>query len=283
VKFPTIAIAALLAAGLALPAQARTPLPQPPIGAPQHSRLLPLQGGQNFRDLGGYPTRNGRTVRWGLLFRSGSMHMLTPADYNYLGRLGIRTVCDFRDSNERATRPTAWPADRAPRMLSDDYKLDLSSLKFDAARPPTVEQARTAMTAVYPAILDRFNGQYRRMFAELLAGHAPLAFNCSAGKDRTGIGAALLLTALGVPRETVIKDYLLSNLYYDPARSGVQLTGAQAIPGEVMRAYSAADRRYIEAAFAVIDAHPGGADGYLRDRLGLSATDLAELRRLYTR
>jgi len=284
VKFPTIAIAALLAASLALPTEARTPVPQPPIGAPQHGRLLPLQGGQNFRDLGGYRTRDGRTVRWGLLFRSGSMHMLTPADYSYLGRLGIRTVCDFRDSRERATRPAAWPADRAPRVLSDDYALDLSSLKLDAAAtPPTAEQARRAMTALYPAMLDRFNGQYRRMFAELLAGHAPLAFNCSAGKDRTGVGAALLLTALGVPRETAIEDYLLSNLYYDPARSGAQLTGAQAMPGEVMRAYSAADRRYIEAAFAVIDAHPGGADGYLRDRLGLSAADLAELRRLYTR
>jgi protein-tyrosine phosphatase len=73
------------------------------------------------------------------------------------------------------------------------------------------------MTASYPRMLTQFNGQFRRMFGELLAGHAPLAFNCSAGKDRTGLAAALLLTALGVPRATVIEDYELTNKTLNPA------------------------------------------------------------------
>ena len=77
---------------------------------------------------------------------------------------------------------------------------------------------RAAMGATHPQILTEFNSQYRRMFKQLLADNVPLAFNCSAGKDRTGVAAALILTALGVSRETVIQDYLLSNCYFDPAR-----------------------------------------------------------------
>lgn len=69
-----------------------------------HPRLLPLEGGQNFRDLGGYRTRDGRTVRWGMLFRSGAMDRLTAADYAYLGKIGIRTVCDFRRARNAPPR-----------------------------------------------------------------------------------------------------------------------------------------------------------------------------------
>ena len=123
------------------------------------------------------------------------------------------------------------------------------------------------------------------MFAELLAGHAPLAFNCSAGKDRTGIAAALLLTALGVPRETVIGDYMLTNQTLDPAKlmAGRAMANSPfaALPPEAVRMLVGVDRSYIEAAFAVVDAHAGGAQGYLRDELGLDAKAIARLRRLY--
>lgn len=252
-----------------------------------HQRLLPLQGGQNFRDLGGYRTADGRTVRWGVLFRSGSMHFLTAADYAYLERLGIRTVCDFRSTGERATEPVSWPAAAAPNVLADDYVQDLKRSGLTAGTSPaTADEARAKMTRLYPELLAQFNGQYRRMFAELLAGRAPLAFNCSAGKDRTGVAAALLLTALGVPRGTVIEDYLLTNRYFDPkkvvgsANSASQ--GLQRMPPGVVHAYMAADRAYIEAAFRVIDGHRGGAAGYLRDELGLTRADLAKLRLTYT-
>jgi protein-tyrosine phosphatase len=93
-----------------------------------HSRLLPLQGGQNFRDLGGYRTRDSRTVRWGVLFRSGAMNALTPADFAYLGRLGIRTVCDFRSTDERNAAPVQWPVNVSPKIFGDDYKMDMAGL-----------------------------------------------------------------------------------------------------------------------------------------------------------
>lgn len=281
---PTLALAAL---AMAMPASdAFAHLPQS-AATTKHERLLPLQGGRNFRDLGGYRAADGRHVRWGVLFRSGSMHGLTDSDYAYLEKRGIRTVCDFRDTGERAAEPVNWPAAKAPRVLSDDYKLDMGGF-MPKGNPNewTAEQARSAMEASYPRLLETFHGQYRRMFAELLAGHVPLAFNCSAGKDRTGVAAALLLTALGVSRDEVIADYLLTNTYLDAkeitknSQTSSARTLSQVPPG-VAQAMLAADRRYIEAALAVLDRHPGGATGWLHDEMGLSAADLGKLRRMY--
>lgn len=271
-----------LAMVLAIPAGASASAPASVPGpAPAHSRVLPLQGGRNFRDLGGYRTADGRTVKWGLLYRSGQMHDLTPADYATLQKLGIRTVCDFRDTRERTAEPTLWPAGQTPKVLSDDYALDMSSLKLPGDPSTwTHEQVVGAMTATYPKLLDQFRGQYRRMFAELLAGDVPLAFHCTAGKDRTGVAAALLLTALGVPRATIVDDYLLSNQHMAPMPAHPTGFWAKLSP-EAARTFAGVDRRYIDAVFAVTDRHPGGTMGYLKDELGLGAPEIAKLRALY--
>jgi protein-tyrosine phosphatase len=254
-------------------------------GAP-HERVLSLQGGRNFRDLGGYRTLDGHRVKWGLLFRSGSMTGLTAADYESLARRGIAVVCDLRSTSERKAEPVNWPKASGVRVLSDDYELD--NAMFMPKGPMqdwTAEQARASLAASYPLMLRQFNGQYRRMFAQLVAGHAPLAFNCSAGKDRTGIAAALLLTALGVPRDVVIEDYLLTNQTLN-ASSLMQGKATANSPWmklspDVLRAFMGADRSYIEAALAVVDGHQDGAQGYLRDELGMGPRELARLRKLY--
>jgi protein-tyrosine phosphatase len=262
--------------------------PAQPAATPAHERLIPLQGGRNFRDLGGYRTADGHTVKWGVLFRSGSMHGLTVADYTSLEKRGIRVVCDFRDNGERAAEPANWPAAHAPKVLSDDYHMDMAmAMPSGDMSHWTPDQSRAAMAASYPKMLTQFNGQFRRMFGELLVHHVPLAFNCSAGKDRTGIAAALLLTALGVPRETVVEDYLLTNRYLDPAKLMSASSKATAnapwmkLPPEVLKPMMAADPSYIAGALKVVDAHAGGAEGYLRDELGLSHADLLRLRSLY--
>ncbi|WP_341207408.1 tyrosine-protein phosphatase [uncultured Sphingomonas sp.] len=287
--FGTLPVLAIAAVAMALPggsAIARDVMPVA-VSAP-HERLLPLQGGRNFRDLGGYRTTDGRQVKWGLLFRSGSMHGLTDSDYAYLHRRGIQVVCDFRDVRERREEAVRWPQGSAPRVLSEDYQLDLASF-MPTGNPKgwTAEQARQAMRNSYPQMLVTFKSQYRRMFAELLAGNAPLAFNCSAGKDRTGVAAALLLTALAVPRATVIDDYLLTNRYLDAEKlmsgngKGGPANPLAGIPPAAAQAMMAADRSYIEAALKVLDSHKGGPDGWFRDEMGLSTIDLAKLRRMY--
>jgi protein-tyrosine phosphatase len=271
---------------LAPPSLARAPEPPVPVAAAvRHSRLLPLEGGRNFRDLGGYRTRDGRHVKWGLLFRSGVMSGLTAADFSYLSQLGIRTVCDLRDTRERHAEPVSWPSGGAsPAVFADDYDMTEVMPRMDI-KTMTPASARRLMASTYPRILTSFNGQFRRMFGELLAGRAPLAFNCSAGKDRTGIAAALLLIALDVPRETVIADYLLTNRYLNQAalmrNNNTMPPGFAGMPQPVLAAMGAADRSYIEAAMRVVDGHRGGAEGYFRDELGLSRADLFQLRRMY--
>ena len=278
-----MALAAIAAAtGQGVSAKEVLPhLSQPPAQY-SYERALPLEGGQNFRDLGGYPTEDHRHVRWGLLFRSGSLHGLTPADFAYLKTLGLRTEVDFRSTQERAAEPSVWPAGEAPRILADDYDFAILGRHMTNLQDMTPDELQAKMVEMYPLILDQFNGQYRRLFEQLLAGNAPLAFHCSAGRDRTGIAAALVLTALGVPRETVIQDYLLTNRYFQFARTGPAAQTWGKIPPAMAKVMVSSARPSIEAVFKVIDAHPGGAKAYLRDRLGLDQLKIARLRALYT-
>lgn len=290
-KTTRVIVAGLLALVAPLPlaqvaaAEAAT-LAHPPAEY-AYDRVVHLEGGQNFRDLGGYPATGGRYVRWGLLFRSGSMYRLTPADFSLLDTLGIKTVVDFRSQEERQTEPVNWPTGHVPRVLSVDYSLNQRGLLLGDL---TSAEIGTKVVAMYPSILAQFKGEYRRMFAELLNGSAPLVFNCSGGRDRTGIAAALLLTALGVPRETIIQDYLLTSRYLDLDRTGPSAqtwqdkSGAnpQEIKAAIREVMLSTARPSIEAIFKVIDANPGGAEGYLHDEFGLGAADFDRLRAMYT-
>lgn len=250
-------------------------------------RVLPLAGGNNFRDLGGYRTADGRrAVQWGQLYRSGVMADLTPDDFGHMGRLGIATVCDFRATDERGREPVNWPEGVQPTVLTTDYGLDMGALRsLFQGGPVTGESTAAAMAGFYRDTPFTFAGQYARMMRELVEGRAPLAFNCSAGKDRTGVAAALLLTALGVDRETAIQDYLLSNRYFKaemPKGVGEDPTAKllAGLPPEALRALMGVDRRYLEASFAAID-EKGGMDRYLAEQLKLSPADLATLRKRY--
>lgn len=250
-------------------------------------RVLPLAGGMNFRDLGGYAGAGGKPVRWGVLYRSAVMAGLTAEDFQYLTKLGIRTVCDFRATGERKREPVAWPTASAPKLLARDYELDIGPL-MAAFRGGgvTPQQARTAMAGFYRVLPYDFAGDYRAMFAELLAQRVPLAFNCSAGKDRTGMAAVLILLALGVDRETAIADYLLSNRHYrpQPPKPGAPVDPSMAmfarLPPAVAQALMGVERAYIEASLAEIEAH-GGLDRYFSEQLGIGAGERARLQALY--
>lgn len=250
-------------------------------------RLLPLEGGNNFRDLGGYDTQDGRQVKWGVLYRSGAMNGLTDADYRYLSQLGISVVCDLRSTEERDEAPTRWQAEPTPQRLERDYVLEMGEM-FSILAQPGVEVSRVkkVFADFYRELPFEFASQYRDMFAALLAGKAPLAFNCSAGKDRTGVGGALLLMALGVSRDDVIADYLLSNQYYRPADSlnGDDATSRMlaSLPQEVIAVLMGVDRLYIDAALAAIEARYGSVEAYLQAELGVDAQGLELLRTLYT-
>lgn len=254
-------------------------------------RLLPLEGGRNFRDLGGYDTIDGQTVKWGHAFRSGMMSGLTASDYQYLSSLGIQVVCDFRANSEREVEPTDWAAGEID-YLTWDYEdesanEDFAKVFMDPEVSP--EKVRDLMIGFYHRIAYDHAEKYEVMFDRLAAGDIPLAFNCSAGKDRAGTGAALLLTALGVPRETVIADYALSDDYVDYAAEfakSAQKGGAEdnpyaflmQLPPEIVAPLLASDPAYIEATLDKLEEDHGSVMNFIQTELKVTDEELAAIR-----
>ncbi|MGQ9427258.1 tyrosine-protein phosphatase [Gilvimarinus sp. F26214L] len=259
-------------------------------------RVLPLDGGRNFRDLGGYRSQDGRYTRWGVLYRSGTMAGLTTADYQYLGQLGINTICDFRSIEERKAEPTLWQRLGADlEYLRWDYSRDSdegwgSADWLSEGASLTAAKARHYMTEGYREAPFAFGDKYREMFAQLVAGQAPLTFNCSAGKDRTGVAAALLLTALGVDRQTIYTDYAMSEKVVDYRKEysssrddqeGSYSEILSQIPPEAIAELMRSRPEYLQTAFEAIEAKHGSVRAYMAEVLHLDDLDLAKLQTLY--
>lgn len=242
----------------------------------QAQRLIALEGAQNFRDIGGYRTQDGRRVKWGLLFRSADLSALTDADIAALNRLNVHVLYDLRSTSERRADPDAWRGPGAPVSFSRDYETDRQI--FAALRgTPTVESVHAAMRTYYPAALTALTPEYRDLFASLLEGQGATLYHCTAGKDRTGIATALILSALGLPRETIYADYLMSNRFYHSTAGAMG-----ALPPDVAAALNGVDESYLRAAFDAIDAQYGSLNAYIERGLGVDAAGVARLRALYT-
>lgn len=256
-------------------------------------RLLPLEGGRNFRDLGGYRGAGGRQVAWGKIYRSGVMSSLTNADFDYLSALGIKTICDLRSPQERASEPTPFLANGKAKVVSFDYDMGPSMAKLAGAK--TRAQAIDVFAEAYGIFLETLTPHYTDLFARLVANEGPLTLNCSAGKDRTGVGSALILSVLGVPRETIIADYALTQVYVPPAyykkqmaaganSSGVNAQQAQAMarmPPEVLDVILGSDPAVMRQALAAVDVKYGGPVALAKARFGLTDKKIARLRGLY--
>lgn len=274
-------VLAILAAGglaLATALPAREPAA---IARAQHLRVLPLEGGRNFRDLGGYRTVDGRHVRWGRLYRSGAMAGLTAGDYAYLDRLGIRSVCDLRTADERKAEPTVWGGARKPDYWTSDLltpRGDLGKVLAPGSHP-TPEAVREAMKGLYRALPESHAAAFREIFRRLDAGEVPLAFNCTAGKDRTGAAAALILSALRVPRATIVEDYAMSDKVVDYRKVFAdKASPLSRLPPELAEPLLRSDPAYIAAMLDSIDARWGSVDAYLLKELGVDKRQLARMR-----
>lgn len=267
-------------------------------------RVLPLEGGVNFRDLGGYRTLDGRSVKWGKLYRSGVMSDLTEGDYAYLQKLGIKTICDLRSQEERTLEPTdAQRILRGGDYYSLDYKMDFDVNGFaQAFSTPSANPELTALRVFggfYRTMPKMYAAQFKQAFADLKEGNG-LLFNCSAGKDRTGVLGALVLTALGVAPETVSADYALSTHVYPKQEAARQAKRASAkgehkadaphnstmaamskLPPEVLKVLSGTDASLIAAAFDQIRSDYGSLDAYFEKELGVNTEDRELLQDIY--
>ena len=256
---------------------------QDPIDA---RRIIALEGGRNFRDLGGYRTQDGRSVKWRKIFRSGSMSGVTQADQEQLARLSIRTICDLRTIHERESDPCNWHRTSEITYWARDYVEGFGELRKLMASPlATKEDARSAMIEGYRRLPFQQAPGYQELFKRLAAGELPLAFNCSAGKDRAGTAAALILSALGVPRETLLQDYLLTDrivnfksLFMQRAQQRQSSLASQS--EEIIAAVLGTDVAYLNAALDAVEQQHGSVTGYVQEVLGVDRSALSDMQQL---
>ena len=242
----------------------------------EQSRLVALEGGHNFRDLGGYRTSDGRRLRWGRLFRSGLMSEFTADGLEQIRRLGIRFICDLRSNPERASRPTRWPDPEAVNRWWRDHEGSTGDMVRALSLPDaSAESMRELMLQAYRTLPYEQSDSYRELFRNIAEGELPLVFHCSAGKDRTGIAAALLLSALGVSRETVIEDYLLTESVFEGTRRLVETDHTahrfSQVDPVIWEPLIRAEHAYLDAMFGALEQRHGSVDGYLLEILGVDA------------
>ncbi|MDF1513398.1 MAG: tyrosine-protein phosphatase [Anaerolineae bacterium] len=246
-------------------------------------RHIPLQGAANFRDLGGYRTGDGRRIKWRLIYRSEALGRLTPADLAYLSDLGLRTIYDLRTPSEIARVPDRIPETAQwiamPAQDGDFDKKYITTLLFNRKIIP----AQMAMS--YPQQLVK----NARRFGAILSHFAnpnnlPAVFHCTAGKDRAGLTAALLLGALGVPEQTIIADYTLSNLAYEKLfaiflENNRTSLGYFGIPMKELYPMFIADPAWMEGALTFIKQNYGSFHAYLLGPAEMDAVVLNQLRK----
>jgi protein-tyrosine phosphatase len=249
-------------------------------------RALPLEQGSNFRDIGGYPAAGGKHVRWGRIFRSGGTPMLSEADQARIGALGLRDLVDLRSDEERSLAPTRIDG---VRYTAIGYPMT----RISGSGPNGFGDIRAAYRR-FPTMLAP---QLRVLFQTLLAQQGPMAYNCSAGQDRTGFATAMVLSALGVPREVILADYHLSTVYrrpdyemprIDPSRKDENAATALFVQVQTdtrMRTpqplFDAEHKALLSAAFDEVEQHWGSVDAYLQKELGVGPAERARLRAAY--
>ncbi|MET3901107.1 protein-tyrosine phosphatase [Devosia sp. UYZn731] len=225
--------------------------------------LLPSLG--NFRDLGGLPAGEGRTIRLRLFYRSPRLTGLSAEDTAWLDVQDIGAVVDLRGVEESLAAPIAVsPALTGRRVaLSIEPSASPRIRAAEAQGPATFEMVREIMIDGYRAYVSAHAETYAKFLRLLAATEAPVVFHCSAGKDRTGVAAALLLAALGVPKAAIEADFLRTNDdWQPPADIG------ERVPESYRRALLGVELAYLEAAFDALERQHGGAVQFARNALG---------------
>lgn len=240
-------------------------------------RMPALEGAVNLRDFGGYATQDGRVVRRGRLFRSGSLARLTPAAQQRFRELGIRLICDLRRPEEKHEEPTPIPEQVARRL---EIPIDPGSAIAMRARLTdttlTLKERIDFMVAINRELARDHADAYARMFEGLLElEEGAFLVHCAAGKDRTGFACALVLHALGVPEEVVLEDYLLTNRHvgFEAWVDGLarRLDPEGRLDREAVLALAGVRPEYLRAAYEAIEAEFEGVEYYIERAVGLDA------------
>ena len=233
-----------------------------------------IPGTLNFRAVASVAARDGLRLAPGRLWRSGTFERVGPAALEAIRALGITSAFDLRSAREIDAHPAPFGAPDGIRVVMPRHSAhlgDLSTVIQDATARP--EDVRHAMIRVYRDMPHRFTNVLAAALSHAVEAAEPFVINCTAGKDRTGVTVALILTALGVSRDDIFDDYLASNRAADDlhrmlkGRRGGGLN-YDTLSDALLAPLHAADADYLAAFFAEVDAN-GGMDAFLSDRLGL--------------
>lgn len=242
-------------------------------------REVSLEGTSNFRDLGGYPAADGRHVKWGHIYRSSDIGKLTDKDIAKLADLHVTTVCDFRGADEIAKSKDKLPTGAKWVNLPAGSETVQPSMMQAPAGP-----ARDSMLVNMYSRTDHLKDKYKPMFDELLAldGDQSLLFHCTAGKDRTGIGAAFILSALGVDKNTILADYEATNYYWKGGNETIRkMLKTQGMDEKLVNSMLTADPAYLKRTFSAIDQKYGSMDKFLETDMGLTKSKRTALKNKY--
>lgn len=248
------------------------------------TREIALAGGDNFRDVGGYRTKDGHSVAWGKLYRSASVGRYTADDQALVRKLDVGSIIDLRSTRERQADKVPWMQDSGLGYWARDYDLSGGNLGALFRKGTTLDAGtmRGVMIQGYRGFPKEQAASYRMLFDRLLTSDKAVIVNCTAGKDRTGVGVALVLSALGVPYDTIMDDYLLSNsaLDVEALRADAGMNAAMsALPADVAKPLLGVERAYLDAAFDQIRKDYGDIDIYLARELGVDSKALQRLRK----
>lgn len=237
------------------------------LSQPDRNRIITLEGAYNVRDLGGFATEDGGTVRKGLLFRSDELSGLTEADLSRLDSLGIKTIVDFRSKAETARAKNS----RLGQIRTLGLNIDCGDSRAILLAIDNGNGSQ-AMKNVNRSLVRDYSQIFREFFRLISEKeNLPLLFHCTAGKDRTGFAAAMFLSALGVSLEDVFSDYMLSASGVKEKFSAALLAMPKLAPVIAVRA------DYLLAAFEEIDASFGSLKDYLTSGLGVDMDKMRDI------
>src|SRR5882762_9670788 len=239
-------------------------------------RHLNLAGASNFRDLGGYRTRDGRAVRWRQIFRSNHLGRLTEADIEVLRPLGLKSAFDFRGTEERVAAICGLSEIAVHSLPIEPTVVTALRARLAGGIALSPVDALDVMRDSYRNYVRYNTSSFRALFPHLLEDRPPLVIHCTAGKDRTGFACALILHVLGVPDELIAEDYLLTNRFYRRDH-----TASSDLPEEVRRVLARVEASFLAAAFDAIRDDYGDLENYLGDVLGLAEGERARLQARY--
>ena len=248
-----------------------------------------MQGIHNFRDFGGYQTKDGRIIKKGLLYRSGGLHKATDTDLDELAALGIKTICDLRSEQERIMEPDRIPDLSAVTFFNISMRPIVDyhsrSLKRLGSLMFGKERRTDYIAESYKAYRDYATGylpQLKALFKRISnPENLPVLIHCSAGKDRTGVVSSLIQQMVGVSADVAMDDYLITNQNMDAYNADImrQLSKLAyfGVPWKMYVPLFDARRDYLNAAFSQVKEEFGALDNWMRNGLKFFEKDHAQL------